>query len=491
MDTALLLTDVALVVAHLAVAAWLVAFERRKPTVTLSWVLAILFLPVLGVVAYALVGRPRVRWRRRKAEGIDAKVAAMIEERGLGAGTGRSAEDAGPRSAPMWRLGERVTGMPVTGGNRCEILEDGERAFGRMLAAIDAAKDHLHVQFYIFRDDVVGQTLRDRLAQKAREGLVVRVLVDAVGSAMLSDHFWLPVREAGGHVAQSGPLWGDLGRIARFVGRASIDLRNHKKLLLVDGRVGFLGGMNVGREYWRGEGPGLMGAWRDMQVRVEGPAVISMQESFIRDWLAETGELCTDERLFPARPPIDEEDPGEDVQIVAGGPNDEFPSLEPLYLQAIASARERVWVTTPYFVPTDAIEQALVRAALRGVDVRVLVPSKADSVVVAWTTRSWFPAIVRAGAQVFVYSPGFIHAKSLLVDSWLAIVGSANLDARSLHLNFELNAFIYGELFVDALAARYLLDSEQSQVVDREAVLRPSLTNRLLLGAARLLSPLL
>ena len=487
------MTEIVLTALHVTVAALLVAFERRRPTATLSWVLAILLMPGVGLVLYLVVGRRRVDRRRRRAASVTARVSDLINEQGVRLG---SAGVTDPRTEAMWRLGERLSETPVSSGNRVELIEDAEQTYARMLAAVDMASDHVHVQFYIYRDDTVGRVLRDRLAQKAREGLQVRVLVDAVGSAQLDDRFWDPLVDAGGEAAEFGPLWGGLDR---FVRGGAVDLRNHRKLIVIDGREGFLGGMNVGREYWRGEP--TLGAWRDAHMRIEGPAVLGMQESFVRDWLSSTGKLCSLPQFFPmpmAMPMAagsatseQSESTGAVVQIVAAGPDQEFPALGPLYLQAIASARERVWITTPYFVPTEPIEQCIATAALRGVDVRLLVPARADSRIVGWASRSWFPSLVRAGVRIWTYEAGFIHAKTLLVDRWLAVVGSANLDSRSFHLNYEINAFVYDAEFSETLERRFEGDLESSAELPADQVLKPGVGRRLLLGAARLLSPLL
>jgi len=245
--------------------------------------------------------------------------------------------------------------------------------------------------------------------------------------------------------------------------------------------------MNVGREYWRGR-PGI-DRWRDTHMAVRGPAVLALQESFGRDWLAATGELIEGPETLTPPGPI----PGGEciVQAVATGPDRDWPALDHLYLQAMALARERVWITTPYFVPTESVETSLATVALRGVDVRILVPGTVDSRIVGWASRSWFPDLVEAGVRIWTYDPGFVHAKCMVVDDWLTVLGSANLDARSFHLNYELTAFVYGPSFLAEVARQFEADLAVSSELDAARVLTPSLPRRLLLNAARLASPLL
>jgi len=264
-----------------------------------------------------------------------------------------------------------------------------------------------------------------------------------------------------------------------------VDFRNHRKIVVVDGRIGFTGGINVGTEYL-GRDPTL-GKWRDTHVRLEGPAALSLQTTFAEDWFSATGDLLDTARYFPPEPGNGDAVVG----VVDSGPDRTWSPISYVYGQAIALARERVWITSPYFVPGPDLEMTLIGAALRGVDVRLLLPGISDSWLVQQAARSYYRRFLEAGVRIFEYKRGFVHAKTMVVDSWVGTVGSANMDTRSFQLNFELNAFVYGERFADELADHYRADLRHAAEVDLEQARHVRYPVRLLRSVARLLSPLL
>ncbi|MCB9831025.1 MAG: cardiolipin synthase [Planctomycetes bacterium] len=470
---------------HVAAIFVLVMAERREPTATLSWLLALIFLPIVGLVLYLVIGRQRAR---RVADAyVEAveRVDEVVSRERLEVFQPRSVATEAPREVTILaELGSRLSSTPPTSGNDTRMLVDAAAAYPAIEVAIGGARHHVHVEFFIVRDDDTGRRLRDLLVATARRGVAVRFLCDAVGSRDLPRDFFDPLRAAGGEAAFFRPV----GKIlARIYLRDRVDFRNHRKIVVVDGQVGYTGGINVGREYL-GLDPSR-GHWRDSHVEIRGPAVLAMQKAFAEDWLAATGELLTDPDHYPE--PLLAGAEAEVVQIVDSGPDRSHSPISYLFVQAFALAYRRIWLTSPYFIPSPPIEQALLSAALRGVDVRLLVPRRPDHRITAWAGASYFRALLEAGVRIHRYEDGFIHAKVWLVDDWVASIGSANMDIRSFDLNYELNAIVYGPRFNGAVADQFLLDLESAEewrLADEDA-LGPA--PRLLRAAARLASPIL
>ena len=468
---------------HVLAALVLLLSGRRQPAATLAWLFAIIFLPFIGLACYYLFGARRFqREADRAAQAADriqevaGKVSSAVEE--------QWPDEAGERTRSLVSLGSRVSNRPASPGNAVEMLVDGAATYGAMIRAIGAAKDHIHVLFYIIQPDETGVALRDRLARRAKEGVDVRVLVDGVGSMGLPGDFFDPVIQAGGSAAEFKPVRKFFFR-ERW--RDRIDFRNHRKVVVIDGRIGFTGGINVGREYL-GLDPEL-GKWRDTHVRIEGPAVNSLQKVFAGDWLQATGEVLEEDRYFPAPrdPP-----PGRCLaQIIDSGPDFVWSPISHIFTHCISLARERIWITNPYFVPGAPMRHALITAALRGIDVRILLPARSDSFLVRWASRSYFEEFLEAGVRIFLYRRGFIHAKTMLVDEWVSTIGSVNLDMRSFYLNFELNAFLYGSEMVGKMATQFREDLRNATEATLEQEQAMRLPARLLSSGARLMSPLL
>lgn len=474
--------EVVVLAIHAAVMVAILRSERRQPSATLAWLLAVALLPFVGVGLYLLIGQTRSRRIRKRSRRLVRRLSAVLAScpvRGHPPGEG----DPEPRTEAALRLGERLTHQPATQGNAVEILAGAAATYRSMLAAIAAARKQIHVEFYIIQPDATGAALRDRLATRAREGIEVRVVYDAIGSSRLDDAFWAPLTAAGGKHAVFHPVmpW---TRVLRR--RDRVDFRNHRKLVVVDGAVGFAGGINIGREYL-GLDP-TFGDWRDTHLRIEGPAVLELQQVFSMDWMSAAGEDPLPS-WFPE--PLSAADPGALVQVVDSGPDTPLSPVEQITLHAVGSAQRRAWLTTPYFVPSPAISAALVNASLRGVDVRLLVPAHPDHLVVSLASRSYFRELLEAGARVYLYSRGFLHAKTMVVDSWMGTIGSTNMDMRSFRLNFELNAFVYDRSFTDELAGQFLLDLEHAREYTMDDHRERPQALRFAHQVARLLSPLL
>lgn len=478
-----LFIETLLLLLHLGVIAGVLLTRRRDPSATLAWILFIVFMPFLGALVYLLFGRTRLQQTVKRSQRAYERIQEILFRFDVQQQwRATPSENLDARTISQISLGNALASTPASQGNAVQVLDGAAATYTEMLSAIQDATDHIHVEFYIIQPDVVGKRLRDQLALRAAEGIEVRVLCDAIGCMKLPAKFWHPLIIAGGHAAYFRPVLKGIPRIRQ---RDRVDLRNHRKVIVVDGRIGFTGGINIGREYL-GMDPSI-GQWRDTHLRTEGPAVLSLQESFLHDWLMTTSEVLDDERYFPtcAR--------GGDnlVQVIDSGPDQSWAAMELYYCQAIASAHHRVWITNPYFIPSPTIESALVVAALRGVDVRLLLPAKSTSHLVAQASRTYYEALLSAGVRIFEYKRGFVHAKTMVIDTWMATVGSANMDMRSFKLNFELNAFVFGDRVCQDLGDLFINDLEAASEVTMEAELKAGFIRHLIRAMARLLSPLL
>jgi cardiolipin synthase A/B len=443
---------------------------------TLAWLFAILALPGVGALAYfALsaqrIGPPTRRKRLTAAEVRDAVDAALPE--GCAAPCGHADDLA------LLHLATRLTGVPPASGTAVELLADNDRAFERIESALASARRSVWAEYYLIRRDETGHAFLSLLAERARAGVSVRLLFDAFGSLGIDARHLRAIRAAGGRAEAFLPM-NPLRR------RWSVHLRNHRKLVVVDGEVGFTGGMNVGDEY---SGRGLKRGrerFRDSHLELRGPGVTALARVFAEDWAFAAGE-----RLQLPPPPAPAVGAGGVVAVVPSGPDQDHNASAMVYFTAIATARTRICLSTPYFVPDDPTLRALVGAALRGVEVTLLVPEKSDVLLAGAAARATYPELLRAGVRVFEYLPGMLHAKAMALDGRVALVGSANLDFRSFALNFEV-----GALVADAAFAARVEDELRRDLAASREVVAGSLSgwrgaSRLRHGAARLLAPLL
>lgn len=451
----------------------IVLVRKKESASTVAWILLLLFVPLVGVVLFWFLGRDRVRIPARRKRRTTAVVRgrmpvpeALLMHTGLDAVLEGYAE---PRRGVM-RLASLLGRIGIARGNKVDVLVGAPDTYDALIAAIDAATDHVHAEFFILRADASGRRFRDALVRAAERGVRVRVLYDAFGSVG-ARRLLAPLRAVGGRSASFLPL-DPIRRAWTF------NLRNHRKLLVVDGMVGFTGGINVGDEFL---------GWRDVFLRIAGPAVWKLQAIFVEDWSFAEGFDLVDPAFAPAVQPQ-----GDSVaQIVASGPDATNENIHRLYFAAIASARERVWITTPYFVPDRAMLVAIETAALRGVDVQLLLPRQNNHKLTGQAGRSFYDELLGAGVRIHEYLPSMLHTKTLIVDGDFATVGTANLDSRSFRLNFELIAVVYDAEVVAALERVFAEDRAQTEEVTLERWRERPVTQRLIEGVGRLFAPLL
>lgn len=454
----------------------LAVLRSRGVERTLAWVFAIIAFPGVGAIAYLMLADPNVRRTRARKR----RAASAIRKR-LTRDLLRDTKVPEPEASVL-NLASALTGMWPTRDNEIELLAESAEAFASIEAAMAGAKRSIYAEYYIIRSDETGQRFLTALADKAREGLDVRLLYDAVGSLGLRADLLDAITKAGGKVAAFLPV-NPLKR------RWSVHLRNHRKVVVVDGVTGFTGGMNIGDEY-SGRGFNALKRpverpFRDSHLRLVGPAVWDLSVTFAEDWSFATGEQLVEL-------PKPEKGAGSStIAIVPSGPDQEHNANGLVFFSSVASARRRVWLTSPYFIPDEPTMRALMASALRGVDVRLIVPKEVDVPIVKAAAQSYFPALVGAGVRVYEYTPSMLHAKTLVVDSAFAVVGSANVDIRSFRLNFEVGALVVDRDFAAIMERRFELDLAASEEVTPAAIARRSFTRRLVDGGARLLSPLL
>jgi len=467
----------------LLMAGWMLQ-ERRPPVTTLAWILGLSLLPVVGVPIYLFLGPRRLKRRLLRRAAARLGLSGTAED-------WASIEAAAPLDTrQLLQLARTLTGVPGGTATSLTLYDDGDRVIDAILEAIAAARDHVHLEYYIFSADRTGTRVRDALIERARAGVTVRLLVDAAGSS-LGRAFLAPLLAAGGQVARFNPAFG--GRAsARF-----FNFRTHRKIVVCDGLTGFTGGVNITDSHSRAASGSA--AWRDTHLRLTGNAVHGLQLAFLEDWLfSRPGEAAPAGDTLPARYFPEARRGDHLVQIVASGPDETGPrqsrldetghAVEALYFAGIAGARHRLWLTTPYLLPSEAMATALESAALRGVDVRLLVPARTDSRLVDAASLTFQDGLLAAGVKIFRYGPPMIHAKTCVVDDHLAIVGTANLDNRSLRLNFEVVAALHGGPVVEELAGLFLRDLAQARPRAQEGG-RQRFPGRVFSSLARLLSP--
>ncbi|MBB5442177.1 MULTISPECIES: cardiolipin synthase [unclassified Paraburkholderia] len=463
--------------------------HTRTSQGAIAWAVSLVAMPYLTLVPYLFLGRSKFAGyadaRRVENELLRTRAHPQVWD--------TQASSAG---VPTQQLGSRLVhsltrlgGMPFLPGNTVRTLVNGTATFEAIFEAIENARRYVIVQFFIVRDDALGDMLKDALIAKAKQGVRVYFLYDSIGSFDLPHRYVAALRAAG---IEMQPF----ATNRRFVNRLQLNFRNHRKIVAVDGERAFVGGHNVGVEYLGAKPP--LSPWRDTHIEVRGPAVASIQFVFIEDWYWATQQLP--EFDAPAADSVDEpadaatnERAANNMHclVLPSGPADKQETCSLFFVEAINAARERIWITTPYLVPDEAVFAALRLAALRGVDVRILIPSRRDHLVVFAASKLYAYDSLRAGIRIFRYQPGFLHQKVVLIDSSAAAIGSANLDNRSFRLNFEIMVLTVDRGFALEVETMLLDDFAESREIDRDEYRKSNALRRMLMHVARLFSPIL
>ncbi|PPA70580.1 cardiolipin synthase [Jeotgalibacillus proteolyticus] len=461
----------------------LIFLERKDASSTWAWLMVLFFIPLAGFALYLLLGRQLNKkrlfnWEGHSRVGIQQLIHYQIEAIHNKEFVFKSKEAEKLQDLIFMHLYNNDA--VLTQDNEVEIIVDGQHKFETLFKDIEDAKDHIHLQTYILRRDDLGSRLLSLLIKKAKAGIKVRILYDDMGSRGMNKRFFRDLRAAGGEIEAFFP-----SKVPLINPR--LNFRNHRKLIIIDGRIGYIGGFNVGDEYL-----GIdkrFGYWRDTHLRVEGSAVHPIQTRFILDWnqASYRYDINYSDEYFPPIPLKGEVA----MQIVSSGPDSEWEQIKNGYIKLITGAKKYIYIQTPYFIPDESLLDSLRIAALSGVDVRIMIPNKPDHMFVYWATYSYVGELMKAGARIYIYENGFIHAKTLVTDDTAASVGTANIDLRSFSLNFEVNAFIYHQETATNLCQIFIEDMELSTELTPELYQKRSLYIRFKESISRLLSPIL
>jgi cardiolipin synthase len=450
---------------------------NKRPTATLAWLWGLLLFPGLGAILYLAVGTERVRRRRRRRQ------RSFRRQRGLGGVT--SPEDGALHRVPpdsterrLIETSSRIIGLPTDSADEIQLLRNGRAYYDALRKKIAEAQASVHVESFIWRRDEVGAEFLELLIAAARRGVRVRLLLDELGCLGLTQRYFRGLVEAGGEFSWCHTLY---PRHNRYF----FNLRNHRKLQVIDSRVAFVGGMNFGREYL-GLNPSL-GSWSDLQVELSGPVVTRLQQVFAEDWFFATGREHPLEDVLEAGGKSDLSP----VQVLRTGPDEDDQPMLRINLALIEAVRRRLWISAGYFIPGGTMESALQVARARGVDVRLLVSEKSEHPLLVKAGRSYYDALLRQGVRIFEYRQGIEHSKYTVLDDDLSVIGSSNFDDRSMRLNFELSVLIHRRATNHALARIFHDMSAESQEIKRKSFSRRPVQDRLVESALRLASPLL
>ena len=449
--------------------------ENRNPAKSLSWVLVLLFLPVVGMFFYLLLGQDY-----RKTKIISEKSIRRVTDRPVASfdisKLDRTLMD--DNQLNLVKLLYRNNEAAGYAFNKIDVFSDGETTFESIFEAIRNAKDHIHIEFFIFDDDKISNKLRELLIQKADEGVRIRMIYDYWGSFKLSKKYIKSLRSSGIYVRPFLPFRWQISRSNK------INYRNHRKLVVVDGEIGFTGGLNIADRYIYGN---KLGNWRDTFIRLEGSAVHGLQLLFMIDWYFVDQKLVEGTQYFPEPQQFE----ANLVQIVNSGPDSDWSAILQGIASAFTSATKYIYIHSPYFMPTDIITSCIQIAALSGIDVRLMIPVKSDSQFSDASTSSYLGQVLEAGVRVYRYTNGFLHSKAMVIDDFISIVGSTNMDERSFAQNFEANAFIYDPKTATQLRDLFLKDIENCEELTLETWSNRKKRQKLKESFARLFSPLM
>ncbi|WP_409274918.1 cardiolipin synthase [Neobacillus sp. SCS-31] len=470
-----------IMVSNILFAGIVVFIERRDIGSTWAWLMVLHFIPVIGFIAYLFLGRQlkQKNFYRLSAEERNYLQSEVVEQLNELKTSEWYRNDTLKKYADLLKMNVKSSNALITLNNDLAIFSDGHDKFRSLFEDIRNAKKEVHLQYYIIQPDSLGKKLRDELTKKAKEGVKVRVLYDEIGSKRISRSFFRELISYGGEVEAFFP---SILKLINF----RINNRNHRKLCIIDGRIAYIGGFNVGNEYL-----GLnkkFGYWRDTHLRIVGDAVNDIQGRFILDWNYTAEHQLDLGRLFIQ---TEKHDTNVPIQIIASGPNSETEHIKNMFIKLIMSAKRSVYIQTPYFVPDTSFMDACKMALLSGVDVRIMFPNNPDHPFVKWASGVYAGELLKYGAKILLYENGFMHAKTIVVDQEVASVGTANIDRRSFYLNFEVNTIVYDRKIADQLTQLFFHDSRNSKELTLDIYQRRSIFIKIKEAISRLLSPIL
>lgn len=470
-------------VLNVLLATFVVFLERKNPSSTWAWLMVLFFIPILGFILYIVFGqnlskRRIFKWDKLEHTYLQKAVSAQMK-------LIKGAQRPSFLNPPVWEYKDLIylhlnnNEALFTKNNSITIFTDGHDKFSALLTDIKEAKEHIHLIYYIIRDDELGRKILNALIEKIKEGVEVRVLYDDSGSRTLTRRFIKDLENAGGVIEPFFP-----GKIPLI--NLRINYRNHRKLAVIDSKIGYIGGFNIGTEYL-----GMskrFGYWRDTHLRIEGETVNNLQSRFMLDWnQASKKKISFKEYYYPTT--VTYSDIG--IQIVSSGPDSEWEQIKHGYIKMILTAKKYIYIQTPYLIPDESLLDAIKIASLSGVIVEIMIPNKPDHPFVYWATYSNVGQLLPSGVKIFKYENGFLHAKMIVIDDKIASVGTSNIDVRSFRLNFEVNAFIYDANTAKKLAEIFVEDKKLASEIRIKEYQRRSLIIRMKESISRLLSPIL
>ena len=447
--------------------------ENRNPVKTIAWCVVLAFMPVIGLLLYILFGMDNRHRRLIKEDDLSRLkgITEIIQGEDI-------SSDIPAQYKPLAGMLHKMNRAYPLSGNNVEIITDFQTMSDRLIADIGSARQHINMLFFKFEDDEVGRRIADALIKKAEEGVQVRLIYDDAGNLMVPRRFYKKLRKHGLQVR---------GFIKIFLPILSRDYnsRNHRKVVVIDGKVGYMGGMNIAQRYAEGL---KWGIWRDTQIRIMGPAVSELQTSFLTDWKFTKGDTPDLGLMYPYNAPCG----NTLMQIVTGGPMDKWNAMMQAYMTAIVSARSYAYLQSPYFIPPEPIMKVLQNAALSGVDVRVMIPYRGDKgVLPPWASRSYIKEALNAGIKMYLYRKGYMHAKTLVIDDSLVTIGSTNIDFRGFEQDFEINAFMYDENLARQQHDLFIEDQKDAELIDPLEWDKRPLLDKAKESAARIFSQVL
>ncbi|MFC0233291.1 cardiolipin synthase [Vagococcus entomophilus] len=460
----------------------IIFLERKNTAQTWAWLLVLMFVPIVGFILYIFVGRGISKDRifdLRLQDRLGLQEELANQKKKLQDGTFPLPNMQTVDAKQLIYMMTVYDNSLFTTNNEVKLFTDGTIKFDALLEDIANARHHVHIQYYIYRNDDLGIKVRDALIKAAKRGVQVRLLIDAWGSTGVGKNFFQPLKDVGGQIQDFFPIF------LPYI-NPRLNYRNHRKIVVIDGQIGYTGGFNVGNEYLGKVEK--FGYWRDNHLRIYGEAVYSLQNRFLMDWNSQHKPKAA---IEPEYFPVILSTGNKDIQIVTSGPDSEHEQIKMVYLKMINTAKKEILIQTPYYIPDDSIHEALKLAMLSGVKVHLQIPNKPDHMLVYWATYSFAAELLDLGAIIETYENGFIHAKTMIVDEEVVSVGSANIDIRSFRLDFEVNAVVYSKETAQEVKNAFLEDSKKSKVLTKEIYRKRGFIIKIKEGLARLISPLL